>query len=46
MRIVNNRTEFQSMLEACRSEAMKSFNDDKVLLEKYLLRPRYYQLLR
>ena len=40
MRIVNEREEFNMMLEACRSEALKSFNDDKVLLEKYLSKPR------
>lgn len=40
MRIVYNGAEFQSALDACRSEAMKSFGDDKVLIEKFVDRPR------
>ncbi|XP_019854923.1 PREDICTED: methylcrotonoyl-CoA carboxylase subunit alpha, mitochondrial [Amphimedon queenslandica] len=44
MRIVNEREEFNMMLEACRSEALKSFNDDKVLLEKYLSKPRHVEV--
>ena len=41
MRIVHHGNDFYNMLESCRSEAMKSFSDDKVLLEKYIEKPRY-----
>ncbi len=41
MRIVERAEDFQNMLNACRSEAMKSFSDDKVLIEKFVERPRY-----
>lgn len=41
MRIVWDETEFQHALQACRSEALKSFGDDKVLVEKFVDRPRY-----
>ncbi len=41
MRIVWNEAEFPQALDACRSEAMKSFGDDKVLVEKFVDRPRY-----
>lgn len=41
MRIVWNEAEFQRALESCRSEATKSFGDDKVMVEKFVDRPRY-----
>ena len=44
MRIVRSRDEFQSMLEACQREAINSFSDDRVLLEKYLVKPRHVEL--
>ena len=40
MRIVEREEDFYNMLNACRSEAMKSFSDDKVLIEKFVERPR------
>lgn len=40
MRVVWEESEFLQALEACRSEAMKSFGDDKVLIEKFVDRPR------
>ena len=40
MRIVHSGKEFQEALNACRSEATKSFGDDKVLIEKFVDRPR------
>ena len=40
MRVVEKAEDFQNMLNACRSEAMKSFGDDKVLIEKFVERPR------
>jgi 3-methylcrotonyl-CoA carboxylase alpha subunit len=40
MRVVWEEAEFQQALQACRSEATKSFGDDKVLVEKFVDRPR------
>ena len=40
MRVVTSAGEFQESLEACRREAMKSFGDDGVLIEKYVIKPR------
>ena len=40
MRIVMNSKEFQQSLDACRREAKKSFGDDKVMVEKFVDRPR------
>eukprot|EP01137_Pigoraptor_chileana_P009192 Opistho-2@57088 len=44
MRIVERPEDFEAMLESSRREAMKSFNDDKVLVEKYLLNPRHVEV--
>ena len=41
MRIVLSSGDFQQSLDACRSEARKSFGDDKVMVEKFVDRPRY-----
>jgi acetyl/propionyl-CoA carboxylase alpha subunit len=41
MRVVQSSSEFQQALDACRSEARKSFGDDKVMVEKFVDRPRY-----
>ena len=41
MRIVMSSDEIQQALDACRSEARKSFGDDKVMVEKFVDRPRY-----
>lgn len=43
MRIVRSADEFDSMLEACQREARASFGDDRVLLEKYLVKPRHIE---
>jgi 3-methylcrotonyl-CoA carboxylase alpha subunit len=45
MRIVLNddKEEFMSALESCRREAKKSFNDENVLLERYIVRPRHIE---
>ena len=40
MRIAFEEKEFFDQLNAAKSEARKSFNDDSVLLEKYIERPR------
>ena len=40
MRIVWSENEFQQSLSSCRSEATKSFGDDKVMVEKFVDKPR------
>lgn len=41
MRIVNTEDEFMQMLDSAKREAMKSFSDDRVLVEKFVVNPRY-----
>ncbi|KAJ3368399.1 Methylcrotonoyl-CoA carboxylase subunit alpha, mitochondrial [Allomyces arbusculus] len=44
MRIVNSEAEFDEMLASAKREAIKSFGDDRVLVEKYLTRPRHVEV--
>ncbi|KAJ2890813.1 hypothetical protein GGI21_006047, partial [Coemansia aciculifera] len=44
MRIVHKAEDFEMMLESSRREAIKSFSDDKVLVEKYLTTPRHVEV--
>jgi len=44
MRIVTGAAEFAELLASCRREAAASFGDDRVLLEKYLERPRHIEI--
>jgi 3-methylcrotonyl-CoA carboxylase alpha subunit len=44
MRRVNASDEFQEMLLSCKREAASSFGDDRVLIEKYILRPRHIEV--
>ncbi|CAN7560469.1 acetyl/propionyl/methylcrotonyl-CoA carboxylase subunit alpha [Pseudoduganella sp. LjRoot289] len=44
MRIVDKSGEFKAALESCKREAINSFGDDKVLVEKYLTRPRHIEI--
>ncbi|KAI8619235.1 carbamoyl-phosphate synthase L chain, ATP binding domain-containing protein [Chytriomyces sp. MP71] len=44
MRIVHNEEEFFEMLESSKREATKSFGDDTVLVEKYIIRPRHVEV--
>jgi 3-methylcrotonyl-CoA carboxylase alpha subunit len=44
MRIVNAPADFAEALASCRREAAASFGDDRVLVEKYLQRPRHIEL--
>lgn len=44
MRIVHNESEFIENLDGAKSEALKSFGDDKVLIEKYLMNPRHIEV--
>lgn len=41
MRIVTSPEEFDSALESARRESLKSFNDDNMLVEKFVDTPRY-----
>jgi 3-methylcrotonyl-CoA carboxylase alpha subunit len=44
MRRVNDAAEFQEMLQSCKREAASSFGDDRVLIEKYIERPRHIEV--
>ena len=44
MRRVNAASEFADMLASCKREAAASFGDDRVLLEKYIERPRHIEV--
>ena len=44
MRIVENSEDFKAALASCKREAINSFGDDKVLVEKYLTRPRHIEI--
>ncbi|KAI7871713.1 carbamoyl-phosphate synthase L chain, ATP binding domain-containing protein [Spinellus fusiger] len=44
MRIVRAPDEFEQMLSSSKQESIKSFGDDKVLIEKYLERPRHVEV--
>jgi len=44
MRVVSSKKEFAPALEAARREAKSSFGDDRVLIERYLERPRHIEI--
>jgi 3-methylcrotonyl-CoA carboxylase alpha subunit len=44
MRRVNASAEFLDMLASCKREAAASFGDDRVLIEKYIERPRHIEV--
>lgn len=44
MRIVQSAEHFDEMLDSARREALKSFNDERVLLEKYIKRSRHIEV--
>ncbi|MHB8950516.1 MAG: acetyl/propionyl/methylcrotonyl-CoA carboxylase subunit alpha [Rhodoferax sp.] len=44
MRVVANSAEFAAALASCRREAVNSFGNDAVLLEKYVQRPRHIEI--
>jgi 3-methylcrotonyl-CoA carboxylase alpha subunit len=44
MRVVGKGTEFASALASCQREAKASFGDDRVLIEKYLTKPRHVEI--
>jgi len=43
MRIVESKDQLREMLDSARREAISSFGDDRVLVEKYLLKPRHVE---
>ncbi len=44
MRIVERSEDFEAALASCKREAISSFGDDRVLVEKYLQRPRHIEI--
>ncbi|KAL4961821.1 acetyl/propionyl/methylcrotonyl-CoA carboxylase subunit alpha [Aspergillus stella-maris] len=44
MRIARSKDEFQAQLQSAKSEAMNSFGDDHVLVEKYITTPRHIEV--
>ena len=44
MRIVDKSADFATALASCKREAINSFGDDAVLLEKYVQRPRHIEI--
>ena len=44
MRAVDKAEDFAAALESCKREAINSFGDDAVLVEKYVQRPRHIEI--
>jgi 3-methylcrotonyl-CoA carboxylase alpha subunit len=44
MRIVDSPKDFEAAVEGAKREALASFGDDRVLIEKYLTRPRHIEI--
>ncbi|MDT0140127.1 acetyl/propionyl/methylcrotonyl-CoA carboxylase subunit alpha [Acidovorax sp. PRC11] len=44
MRAVEKAADFAAALESCKREAINSFGDDAVLIEKYVQRPRHIEI--
>jgi 3-methylcrotonyl-CoA carboxylase alpha subunit len=44
MRVVERSADFAAALASCKREAASSFGNDRVLIEKYLLRPRHVEV--
>ena len=44
MRAVDRTEDFDAALASCKREAINSFGDDAVLVEKYVLRPRHIEI--
>jgi 3-methylcrotonyl-CoA carboxylase alpha subunit len=44
MRIVNQAAEFEAALASCQREAINSFGDDAVLIERYVTKPRHIEI--
>jgi 3-methylcrotonyl-CoA carboxylase alpha subunit len=44
MRVVERREDFAAALASCKREAASSFGNDRLLIEKYLTRPRHVEV--
>ncbi len=44
MRLVEKSEDFAAALDSCKREAINSFGNDAVLVEKYVLRPRHIEI--
>lgn len=44
MRVINSENEFESSFEAVKREALKSFANDDVYIEKYILNPKHIEV--
>ena len=44
MRVVTDQNEIQNAIDSAKAEARKSFNDDKVYLEKFLTTPKHIEI--
>src|SRR6266540_6535599 len=44
MRRVDAPADFEAALASCKREAMQAFGDDRVLVERYVLRPRHVEI--
>ncbi len=44
MRAVDKSADFDAALQSCKREAINSFGDDAVLIEKYVQRPRHIEI--
>jgi 3-methylcrotonyl-CoA carboxylase alpha subunit len=44
MRVVESAADFATALASCKREAINSFGDDAVLIEKYVQRPRHIEI--
>lgn len=44
MRVVQTSQEFDAALKSCQRESLASFGDDRVLIERYLQKPRHIEI--
>lgn len=44
MRVVESADDFASALASCKRESASSFNDDRVLIERYVQKPRHIEI--
>jgi 3-methylcrotonyl-CoA carboxylase alpha subunit len=44
MRIVKDAADFAAALASCKRESLSSFSDDRVLIERYLAKPRHIEV--
>jgi 3-methylcrotonyl-CoA carboxylase alpha subunit len=44
MRIVERREDFEEAMNSAKREAINSFGDDRILVEKYLTEPRHIEM--